>query len=113
MYQDGIKLPDPENKIGAILHIGHYITQRSLYAQLWLARVNSGAYKLRKVDQGCERTPEHPDGWRPFSEEELLKDALKIAQGHIQAVSEASDNQLELIQALLPEEIKTLQALAN
>jgi len=52
------------------------------------AEIVSGAYKLRKTKQGCEKTEENPSGWRDLTDEEKLESCLGTMTRRIGFMSE-------------------------
>lgn len=56
------------------------------------AEIVSGAYKLRKTERGCEKTPEHPTGWRPLTDEEKLEDVMGTMTRRCEFIAECIEH---------------------
>lgn len=64
------------------------IKKVELYAALWIAKINSGAYLLYEGKRGREATEEEKErgesmGWRELTDKEKLDYAVNIALTHI------------------------------
>lgn len=55
------------------------------------AEVVSGAYKLRKKEQGCGKNDDGTIAFRPLTEAELLEDSMQILQAQIHRLNEFVD----------------------
>jgi hypothetical protein len=85
------------------------------YASYWQTVVLSGAYKHRKLQKGDSKAE---GGWRTFTEEELLKDALDTMLAHLppaelESIVKAAKElrAKKLLVEIPPEKIEELKAL--
>jgi len=60
-------------------------------AAYWTALVTSGAYKLRRTEQGCGTNADGTIQFRPQTDEEKLEGAVATIKRHLEIASEFAE----------------------
>ena len=79
--------PKQSKSDGMFTLVDGQLLQMLAYAMMDHAEIVSGAYKLRKTQRGCEKTPENQTGWRDETEEEKLQATMQQMSQHCRWIS--------------------------